>query len=295
MDDLDPDPVQGVWGQEWGSVAAGTGGALRGAFVGVARVATRPAQMRLLIWMAKRRWGRRAATQGQRTWGVSGFGSTVVIEAGIGSVMYGTYDATQRQFSLTDPPLINGMNGVYRQAFAAGACAGCANALLTTPHDNLLKRRHEQWLHVARDAARGGLGPSTLLRGFPRSAARDSFSFGVMFSSVRWFKDTLPQPPEGSVAAGTLHAFTAGGLAGVCCAASSVVFKNAPGMLAASQASGSLFFADMPKVLRAMPLATYSGVLFAGVAPAATAAFVPNALGMAAHYYATAVLAPAVE
>ncbi|KAJ9434909.1 hypothetical protein DIPPA_35978 [Diplonema papillatum] len=192
---------------QWGVQAAG---ALRGALIGVARVITRPAQMKVFIWLMKRKWSQQKG--GARLH----FRSNVLVEAAIGSLMYDVYDRTLKK--IDEQGAIPKAAGVYGSTMCAGMVAGLTCVTFSTAHNNIVQY-HADTSSTLYKAVRNReitlCGKHGVFRGLRRAALRDSIASGVMFTATRWFKTNLPQPPADSLLHTTLQASVAGGLAGM--------------------------------------------------------------------------------
>eukprot|EP01060_Flectonema_neradi_P009265 TRINITY_DN16619_c0_g1_i1.p1 TRINITY_DN16619_c0_g1~~TRINITY_DN16619_c0_g1_i1.p1 ORF type:complete len:293 (+),score=50.88 TRINITY_DN16619_c0_g1_i1:43-921(+) len=262
---------------DWTAKAAG---GLRGMMLGLFRVVTRPAQMKVLIWFAKRRWKNKGKVTPAMTPG--DLAASVGLECVIGAAMYDVYGrALCRLDAAAQDNKIPG--GEYVPVFGAGVAAGVASAVLTTPHNNIVTHHtdtrqgiwraftHLGWQHPFK----GGL-----FDGVRHAVVRDSVAVSVMFVSTAWFKKNLPQPQD-TLVHNAAHAFLSGGLAGMVSTIAVMPFRN-PHMWG-TQYPGTYFFMLAPRMLSS-PSSTLSAfkVMAAGMPPALLAAFIPNAFGMAA-------------
>ena len=258
---------------DWAKVAGG----LRGMMVGVFRLITRPAQMKVLIWFAKRKWKNKGNSSPAMT--PMDLTVNVGMECIIGAAMYDVYGRALGRFdTATQDIKVPGRD--YIPVFGAGVVAGAASAILTTPHNNIVAHHSDTrqgimkaFTHLGWKNPREGL-----FAGVGHSIIRDSVAVSVMFVSTAWFKKNLPQPND-TLTHNAAHSFLAGGLAGMVSTVAVMPFRHAW----SSQYPGTYFFLLAPKMLASPSFSLGSfKVMVAGMPPALLAAFIPNAFGMAA-------------
>eukprot|EP01064_Diplonema_japonicum_P035720 TRINITY_DN7829_c0_g1_i3.p1 TRINITY_DN7829_c0_g1~~TRINITY_DN7829_c0_g1_i3.p1 ORF type:complete len:299 (+),score=45.03 TRINITY_DN7829_c0_g1_i3:418-1314(+) len=259
----------------WGTQA---GGALRGAVLGVFRVITRPAQMKVIVYFAKKKWKNRSkATEVTSKPDGKPFFSNVAVEMLVGAAMFDAYDRAYHYIEKHQFP-----GGAYFHTATAGAFAGCCNALLSTPHNNIV-----QWHADTGKAFNFNKGkivvtkPAELFKGVRHACIRDTAAVSAMFSCTLYFKRNLPQPPQDSLPLTTLHAFTAGGLAGMVSTVIAIPFTKAAAWDTQYPGTHFLTFARKLALRDAVYAPKY---FFVGAPPAVLAAFLPNAMGMAAMH-----------
>ena len=216
-------------------------GAVRGMLVGVFRTITRPAQMKVIIWLAKRKW-REATAQTKAQPHTRADGSALkqmrslhlaplLVEGMIGAAMYDVYGKTFAEIEARGG--VPGAGGlgvqVYADTFGAGLVAGAFCSALNTPHNNILKNSDttKSLLHSFERGKITLSGRNSVFAGMRHTLPRDSFSTGVLFATNTWFKRNLPQPNEASFAMGAFHAFVSGGLAGACSTIAALPFVRA--------------------------------------------------------------------
>ena len=203
-------------------------GAIRGVIIGLARALTRPSQMKVFVFLAKKKWKQRAGAAEKESWSKL-LGPPVLVEGAIGAFMYDVFAKTTGHIERSGGVPYTGAYQAYFNTFAAGTVAGCTSAVLNTPYNNLV-RLHGGYATPAtvwRGLQSGELalsGKRSLFSGVGHACYRDSFSVACMFTSNLWFKKNLPQPPCDSLAWGTFHAFMAGGLGGAVGTMSAIPF-----------------------------------------------------------------------
>eukprot|EP01059_Diplonema_ambulator_P007498 TRINITY_DN16965_c0_g2_i3.p1 TRINITY_DN16965_c0_g2~~TRINITY_DN16965_c0_g2_i3.p1 ORF type:complete len:305 (+),score=49.05 TRINITY_DN16965_c0_g2_i3:250-1164(+) len=259
--------------------AAQTGGALRGMVLGIFRVVTRPAQMKVIIWLAKRKWKNRKTSEGGKSSHVSRphLLSNIVVESAIGAAMYDIYDRSLVYCKDRGMP-----GGLYVQTAAAGAVAGWWSAVMTVPHNNAIQWHADttkSLVHAFKTGEITVTGKHGLFKGLRHACIRDTAAVSAMFTSSLWFKRNLPQPPPDSLPLTTFHAFCAGGLAGMVATTIALPFTR---QVAWSTQYPGTHYLTLAKKLATRDAVSVPKYLIAGAPPAILAAFLPNAMGMAA-------------
>eukprot|EP01063_Lacrimia_lanifica_P019787 TRINITY_DN27201_c0_g1_i1.p1 TRINITY_DN27201_c0_g1~~TRINITY_DN27201_c0_g1_i1.p1 ORF type:complete len:308 (+),score=100.79 TRINITY_DN27201_c0_g1_i1:49-972(+) len=262
-------------------------GAIRGSMVGVARVFTRPAQMKVLVWLAKRKWkearagGGAPKEVGKNTLRLHAL-PAIMSECLIGTVMYDTYARAYEEIQKRELPAWVRKGDGYPEIYAAGAIAGATSALLSTPHNNIVTSHADTWKAFRRAIKYGDLtvlGPKGVFKGLRFAMVRDSITTGTMFTCVTFVKRQLPPAPKDNVYLDVLRSFFAGGLGGMAGTAVALPFTRAHAW--STQYAGSHYFSLVRKIAsrEGGSLLKY---MLAGIPPLAFAAFLPNAFGMAA-------------
>eukprot|EP01061_Rhynchopus_euleeides_P034053 TRINITY_DN57737_c0_g1_i1.p1 TRINITY_DN57737_c0_g1~~TRINITY_DN57737_c0_g1_i1.p1 ORF type:complete len:329 (+),score=62.77 TRINITY_DN57737_c0_g1_i1:50-988(+) len=260
-------------------------GAARGVLVGFFRLVTRPAQMKVIVWLAKRKWKEAKAGDKAPVIKAPHIGP-LLVEGLIGAAMYDVYGKTLGLIEHNGSVPYTGQYSMYADAFVSGGVAGAFCTSLNVPHNNLLKISADTSAEVRKayqDHRFTLTGKNNIFRGLKTALPRDAFSTGVLFATNTCFKRNLPLPENASFGAGVLHAFVSGGLAGMCSTLGAVPFLRASEWT--SQYSGTHYF-KIARKLATRDRASFMKYVFAGLPLVSVAAFLPNAIGMSVMHVA---------